>query len=93
MKQLRALAIALVLVIPGCLPALLSLLSVQGCPGEIAIGNDPTTGVVGVKCDAGGSYTLTFIYGDRLQVGTADAGIKYGPTFSLVPVEVAKCIS
>ena len=79
-------------VIPACLPG---LLTVQGCPGEVELltNADPTTGVAGVKCDAGGSYTLTMIFGGELETATANASIKYGPTFSLAPVEVVTCAS
>ena len=79
-------------VIPACLPG---LLTVQGCPGEVELltNADPTTGVAGVKCDAGGSYTLTMIFGGQLETATQNAAIKYGPTFSLAPVEVVTCAS
>jgi hypothetical protein len=54
---------------------------------------DPTTGVTGWKCDAGGSYTLTFTWPGELTTVTANAAIKAGPGFDLVPVEAVTCQS
>jgi hypothetical protein len=58
----------------------------------VTYGTDPTTGVTGYKCDAGGSYTLTFVWPGELTTATANAAIKAGPGFTLVPVEAVTCI-
>ncbi len=76
-------------VIPGCAeiePV------VTGCPGAVIYGADPTTGVTGYKCDAGGSYTLTIVWPGELTTETQDAGIKAGTNVQLVPVEAVACV-
>lgn len=76
-------------VIPGCYEI---TPTVTGCPGPVTYGTDPTTNITGYKCDAGGSYALTFIWPGELTTATMDAGIKAGAGFQLVPVETVTCI-
>jgi len=75
--------------IPGCAEI---EPTITGCPGLVTYGADPTTGVAGYKCDAGGSYTLTFTWPGELTTETAQAAIKAGPGFELVPVDAVTCV-
>lgn len=76
-------------VIPGCAeiqPV------ITGCPGPIIYGPDPTTGVAGYKCDAGGSYTLEFVWPGELTTEAQEAAIKAGTNVQLISVEVVTCV-
>lgn len=77
-------------VVKGCLTAFTSS---TGCPGEVSVGYDPSTGATGIKCDAGGSYTWTLTFAGELLTAELPQGatIKYGPYTSTYTVPVVTC--
>ena len=64
---------------------------VAGCPGAVEFGTDPISGVMGVKCDEGGDYTLTLTWPTELLSATGNAAIKAGPGWQAVPVVEVLC--